>query len=118
MAFRRDALKQVGGFDCALAAGTVTCGGEDGAMISTLMMRGATIVYQPSAIVHHYHRASGDAVRNHLARAGGRHGDLSGGFPRDLLRANRKGFRQGWFAYTVARVRAWRMRRAEWAGTP
>jgi cellulose synthase/poly-beta-1,6-N-acetylglucosamine synthase-like glycosyltransferase len=153
MAFRRDVLKEVGGFDCALGAGTVTRGGEDSAMLSTLMMRGATIVYQPSAIVHHYHRrdydtllrhlegygrglaayyasmlanrpggtvkflrASGDAVRNHFARTGGRHGDLSEDFPRDLLRANRRGLLQGWFAYPVARVRARRMRRAEWTG--
>jgi glycosyltransferase involved in cell wall biosynthesis len=154
MAFRRDVLKQVGGFDCALGAGTVTCGGEDTAMLSTLMIRGGTIVYQPSAIVHHYHRrdydtllrhlegygrgltayyasmlanrpggtgrflrASGVAVRNHLALSGGRHGDLSRDFPADLTRANRRGFWQGWFAYPVARVRAWRMRRADWAGT-
>ena len=153
MAFRRDALKEVGGFDCALGAGTVTCGGEDCAILTTLLIRGGTIVYQPSAIVHHYHRrdydtllrhlegygrglsayyasmlakrpggtgrflrASGDAARTHLARAGGRHGDLSGDFPPELLRANRRGLRQGWFAYPVARVRVWRMRRADWPG--
>lgn len=153
MAFRRDVLREVGGFDRALGAGTVTCGGEDSAMISTLMLRGGTIVYQPSAIVHHYHRrdydallrhlegygrgltayyasmlanrpggtgrflrASRDAARNHLAR-GGRHGDLGEDFPPDLLRANRRGLLQGWFAYPAARVRVWRVRRAEWAGT-
>jgi glycosyltransferase involved in cell wall biosynthesis len=153
MAFRRYVLKELGGFDCALGAGTVTCGGEDSAMLSTLMMHGGTVVYQPSAIVHHYHRreydtllrhlegygrgltayyasmlanrpggsvgflrAAGDAVRNHLARRGGRHGDVDLDFPRELLRANRKGALQGWFAYPVARVRASRMRRADWAG--
>jgi glycosyltransferase involved in cell wall biosynthesis len=152
MAFRRDVLKQVGGFDCALGAGTATCGGEDSAMLSTLMMHGGTIVYQPSAIVHHYHRrdydtllrhlegygrglsayyasmlanhpggtgtflrASRHAIRNHFARTGGRHGDLSDDFPRDLLRANRRGLLQGWFVYPVVRVRARRIRRAEWA---
>jgi len=153
MALRRAVLKEVGGFDCALGAGTVTCGGEDSAMLSTLMMRGGTIVYQPSAVVHHYHRrdydtllrhlegygrgltayyasmlanqpggpvrflrASGDAARNHLSRRGDRHGDVSHDFPRELLRANRKGALRGWFAYPVARVRASRMRRADWAG--
>lgn len=150
MAFRREVLKQIGGFDCALGAGTVTCGGEDSAMLSTLMMRGGTVVYQPSAIVYHYHRrdydtlvrhlegygrgltayyasmvtnrpggtsrflwASGAAVRNHFARTDGRHGDLGDDFPRDLLRANRRGLLQGWFAYPVARVRARRMRRTD-----
>jgi hypothetical protein len=49
-------------------------------------------------------RASGDAVRNHFARSGGRHGDLSHDFPGDLLRANRRGALQGWFAYPVARA--------------
>jgi hypothetical protein len=123
-------------------------------MISTLIMRGGTIVYQPSAIVYHYHRrdydtllrhlegygrglaayyasmlvnrpggtgkflrAMGDAVRNHFARTGGRHGDLSEDFPRDLLKANRRGLLRGCFAYRVARARARRMSRAGWADT-
>ena len=154
MAFRREALKEAGGFDRALGAGTVTCGGEDSAMISTLILRGGTIVYQPSAIVYHYHRrdydtllrhlegygrgltayyasmlvnrpggtgkflrAMGDAVRNHFARTGGRHGDLSEDFPRDLLEANRRGLLRGCFAYPAARARARRMSRAGWADT-
>lgn len=61
-------------------------------------------------------RASGVAVSNHLARSGGRHGDLSEDFPLYLISANRRGFRQGLFVYPLARVRAWRLRRAKWAG--
>ena len=56
MAFRRDALEQIGRFDCALGAGTFTQGGEDTAALSTLLLAGGTVVYQPSAIVRHYHR--------------------------------------------------------------
>ena len=66
MAFRRDVLKQIGGFDCALGAGTVTCGGEDTAALSTVLLAGGTIVYQPTAIVHHYHRKDYGALRSHL----------------------------------------------------
>ena len=66
MAFRRDVLKQIGGFDCALGAGTVSCGGEDTAALSTVPLVGGTIVYQPSAIVHHYHRKDYAALRSTL----------------------------------------------------
>ena len=66
MAFRRDVLKQIGGFDCALGAGTLTCGGEDTAALSTVLLAGGTIVYQPTAIVHHYHRRDYKALRRHL----------------------------------------------------
>ena len=48
MAFRRDVLKQIGGFDCALGAGTVSCGGEDTAALTTVLLVGGTIVYQPT----------------------------------------------------------------------
>jgi hypothetical protein len=63
-------------------------------------------------------RAGSDAVRNHFARSGGRHGDLSEDFPRDLLKANRRGLLQGFGAYPAARARAWRIRRAGWADAP
>ena len=56
MAFRRDAIEQIGRFDCALGTGTTTLAGEDTAALSALLLAGGTIVYQPSAIVHHRHR--------------------------------------------------------------
>ncbi len=58
MSFRREALKQIRGFDNALGAGTVTKGGEDTAALSALQLAGGTVVYQPTAIVHHYHQRS------------------------------------------------------------
>lgn len=70
MAFRRDALERIGRFDPALGAGTVTQGGEDTAALSTLLLAGGTVVYQPSAITHHYHRRDYAAVQRQLAGYG------------------------------------------------
>ena len=56
MAFRRDAIERIGRFDTALGTGTSTLAGEDTAALSALLLAGGTIVYQPSAIVHHRHR--------------------------------------------------------------
>jgi len=62
MAFRRDAIERIGRFDCALGTGTATLAGEDTAALSTLLLAGGTIVYQPSAIVHHRHRRDYSAL--------------------------------------------------------
>ncbi len=56
MAFDRDALERIGGFDVALGAGTAVRGGEDTAAISDLMLSGATFVYWPGAVMWHHHR--------------------------------------------------------------
>lgn len=56
MAFDRAALLQIGGFDVALGAGTPAYAGEDTAVISDLMLSGATFVYWPGAIMWHEHR--------------------------------------------------------------
>jgi glycosyltransferase involved in cell wall biosynthesis len=56
MAFRRAAVERIGGFDCALGPGTSAMDGDDTAALSLLLLSGGTVVYQPSAIVHHRHR--------------------------------------------------------------
>lgn len=56
MAFSKDALTRIGGFDVALGAGTAVHGGEDTAAISDLMLSGATFVYWPAAVMWHHHR--------------------------------------------------------------
>lgn len=66
MAFRREALDQIGGFDCALGAGTATHAGEDSAAFSTLLWLGGTIVYQPTAIMRHGHRREFAALRRQM----------------------------------------------------
>jgi glycosyltransferase involved in cell wall biosynthesis len=66
MSFRRDALKEIGGFDCALGAGTVAQAGEDTAALSGLLLAGGTVVYQPTAVVYHRHRRDYAALRRQL----------------------------------------------------
>ena len=71
MAFRRDALDRIGGFDCALGAGTVTKTAEDTAALSSLLLAGGTIVYQPTSIVYHRNRRE-SGVLEALLRGHGR----------------------------------------------
>ena len=70
MAFRRDALRRIGGFDCALGAGTATRAGEDTAALSTLLYLGGTAMYQPTAIVRHWHRRAHSDLRGLLHNYG------------------------------------------------
>ncbi len=56
MAFRRSAIERIGRFDTALGTGTSTLAGEDTAALCALLLAGGTVVWQPSAVVHHRHR--------------------------------------------------------------
>lgn len=56
MAFRRNALLAVGGFDLALGAGTPTGGGEDLAALTDIVLAAGAVVYQPRSICWHEHR--------------------------------------------------------------
>lgn len=56
MAFRREALTRIGGFDVALGAGTPTGGGEDTLAITMVMLAGYEMVYEPVALMWHHHR--------------------------------------------------------------
>ena len=53
MAFRREALQSVGGFDVALGAGTPARGGEDIDVAVRLLLAGHLIVRQPAAVIWH-----------------------------------------------------------------
>jgi len=55
MAFRREALAAIGGFDVALGAGTAACGAEDTYAFSRVLLGGYRMAYQPSALVRHHH---------------------------------------------------------------
>jgi hypothetical protein len=50
-------LKEVGGFNEALGAGTPSGGGEDLNMFMRIILAGHCLVYEPSAVVSHVHRA-------------------------------------------------------------
>lgn len=56
MAFRREALGHVGGFNLALGTGTPSRGGEDLAVFAAIFLAGWCIAYEPQAVVHHTHR--------------------------------------------------------------
>jgi GT2 family glycosyltransferase len=56
-AMTRGALKELGGFDEALGAGAPCGGGEDLDMFMRTVLAGHRLVYEPSAIVSHIHRA-------------------------------------------------------------
>jgi GT2 family glycosyltransferase len=63
MAFRANALRQIGGFDAALGAGTPARGGDDLAAFYSIISGGFRLVYQPQGIVWHYHRPGEDGMR-------------------------------------------------------
>jgi GT2 family glycosyltransferase len=56
MAFRRSTLERVGGFNLSLGTGTPARGGEDLAMFVELVTAGATVAFEPAALVRHSHR--------------------------------------------------------------
>src|SRR5690606_18479360 len=56
MAFRRDLLSRLGGFDPALDVGTPSDGGGDLEMYFRVLQEGHALAYSPDAIVRHRHR--------------------------------------------------------------
>ena len=66
MAFRREWLQQLGGFDTALDVGTASHGGGDLDMFHRTLLAGGTARYEPRAFVRHYHRREMPALRRQL----------------------------------------------------
>jgi glycosyltransferase involved in cell wall biosynthesis len=63
MAFRRDVLRDLGGFDEALDTGPSLPGGGDLDIFYRIIRAGHAIAYEPSFMVFHEHRASESALR-------------------------------------------------------
>ena len=63
MAFTRECLDRLGGFDPALGAGTRARGGDDLAAFARTVLAGYTLVYQPDAVVRHLHHDSYPALQ-------------------------------------------------------
>ena len=55
MAFRASFLREHGGFDEALGAGTIAMGGDDLAAFYDVIRSGSRLVYEPAAIALHQH---------------------------------------------------------------
>ncbi len=56
MAFRTALLRAMDGFDPALGAGSKALGGDDLAAFFQVIVHGAELVYQPGAMLYHWHR--------------------------------------------------------------
>lgn len=89
MAFRRAALDHIGWFDPALDVGTPTNGGGDLEMFFRVLKSGASLVYEPAAIVRHRHRRDYAALKTQLTNNG-----------------------IGFYAYLARTARAWPEERA------
>lgn len=70
MAYRTKILRELGGFDEALGAGTVTGGAEDIDAYFRVIMAGYTLVYEPSALLSHYHRRDYAGLKKQLGNNG------------------------------------------------
>lgn len=55
MAFRREVLTEIGGFDVALGAGTPSRAAEDTLALTLTLLKGRCIAYEPAAFVRHDH---------------------------------------------------------------
>jgi glycosyltransferase involved in cell wall biosynthesis len=63
VAFRRETLLALGGYDELLGNGTPARAGEDWELFLRLFRQGRTAVYRPAAIVHHGHRRGYEELR-------------------------------------------------------
>jgi GT2 family glycosyltransferase len=65
-ALRKDAVRELGGFDEALGAGTPSGGGEDLDMFLRVLLHDRKLAYEPAALVWHRHRREQDAAKRQL----------------------------------------------------
>jgi glycosyltransferase involved in cell wall biosynthesis len=66
MAFKASVLHHLSGFDPAAGTGTPARGGEDLAIFFQVVTRGYQLVYEPGALVHHYHRRGYEGFRKQI----------------------------------------------------
>jgi glycosyltransferase involved in cell wall biosynthesis len=70
MTFRPGVIERIGGFDVALGAGTPAMGSEDTLAFTQVLVTGGTIVYQPTAVTHHYHRRDLEGLEKQMVGYG------------------------------------------------
>jgi GT2 family glycosyltransferase len=71
MAFRKDVLEALGGFDEALDTGAAVPGGGDLDIFYRIIRAGHALVYEPRFLVFHQHRREMDALRRQYERSWG-----------------------------------------------
>lgn len=64
MAFRKEFLCELGGFDPATGVGTVARGGDDLTALFSTLVAGHSLVYQPTALAWHRHRRNLESLSN------------------------------------------------------
>ncbi|GGN06910.1 glycosyltransferase involved in cell wall biosynthesis [Actinoplanes campanulatus] len=70
MTFRPGVIERIGGWDNALGAGTPAMGSEDTLAFTQVLLAGGTIVYQPTAVTHHYHRRDFEGLHKQMVGYG------------------------------------------------
>ena len=70
MTFRAGVIERIGGWDTALGAGTPAMGSEDTLAFTQVLIGGGTIVYQPTAVTHHYHRRDLEGLHKQMVGYG------------------------------------------------
>ena len=66
MAFRRETLKRIGGFDVALGTGTPARSSEDTLALTLVLLAGQCIAYEPAALIRHDHYSDMDGLARQL----------------------------------------------------
>jgi O-antigen biosynthesis protein len=69
-AFRAGAIREMGGFDECLGAGSPSDGGEDLDAFVRVLQSGYSLCYEPAALVWHEHRVSADDLRMQMYEYG------------------------------------------------
>jgi GT2 family glycosyltransferase len=70
MTFRPGVIERIGMFDTALGAGTPAMGSEDTLAFTQVLLAGGTIVYQPTAVTHHFHRRDLEGLEKQMVGYG------------------------------------------------
>lgn len=70
MSFRTCFLREIGGFDPALGAGSKALGGDDLAVFFEVIVRGYALVYEPAAVVHHFHHRTFEQLERQVSGYG------------------------------------------------
>ena len=70
MAVRRAALLSAGGFDPSLGVGSIAQSGEDIDAMSSAILRGGRLMYEPRSLCWHEHRREEAALRSQLFNYG------------------------------------------------
>ena len=66
VAFRREALARIGGFDVALGPGTPARAAADLLAMTMVLLAGYRIAYEPAALMRHDHRRDLDGLRRQM----------------------------------------------------